>query len=79
MTDATQAGADQTMVVEVSDTTVTEALHDLIETWFQRHFHNSVISRDTQTFNHVRGAVDDLKSSLSASMLTVSNFSFRPE
>lgn len=31
-----------------------------IEAWFADHFHNSVVSRNTDVFNHVRAAKDDL-------------------
>lgn len=33
----------------------------LIEKWFIEHFHGSPHMRDTEAFNHVRAAVDDLK------------------
>ena len=35
-----------------------------IERWFAEHFHGSPHMRDTETFNHVRRAVDDLKRQL---------------
>ncbi|KVP76924.1 hypothetical protein WJ94_16065 [Burkholderia ubonensis] len=38
----------------------------LIEAWFRANFHDSIVSRDTATFNHVRGAVDALKKELAA-------------
>lgn len=31
-----------------------------IERWFADHFHNSVISRNTDAYNHVLAAKDDL-------------------
>jgi hypothetical protein len=37
------------------------ALAAEIDAWFASHFHNSVVSRDTEVFNHVRAAVDELK------------------
>jgi hypothetical protein len=33
----------------------------LIDAWVVEHFHGSIVSRDTQIFNHVRAAVEDLK------------------
>lgn len=39
-----------------------------IDAWFATHFHNSVVSRDTETYNHVRAAVDDLKVRLAHSV-----------
>lgn len=38
----------------------------LIEAWFRANFHDSIVSRDTATFNHVRAAVDTLKKELAA-------------
>lgn len=38
----------------------------LIEAWFRANFHDSIVSRDTATFNHVRAAVDALKKELAA-------------
>ncbi|KVG33867.1 hypothetical protein [Burkholderia diffusa] len=38
----------------------------LIEAWFRASFHDSIVSRDTATFNHVRAAVDALKKELAA-------------
>ena len=36
--------------------------HDaMIERWFAAHFHGAPQMRDTDAFNHVRRAVDDLK------------------
>ncbi|WP_213308180.1 hypothetical protein [Paraburkholderia sacchari] len=35
-----------------------------IEAWFRANFHDSIVSRDTAVFNHVRGAVDALKKQL---------------
>ena len=32
-----------------------------IERWFVERMHNSPVSRDTEIYNHVRAAVDDLK------------------
>ena len=34
---------------------------ETIEKWFAAHFHGQPAMRDTETFNHVRRAVDDLK------------------
>lgn len=34
---------------------------ETIEAWFAEHFHGSPHMRDTEAFNHVRRAVDDLK------------------
>ena len=31
-----------------------------IERWFVERMHNSPVSRDTEIYNHVRAAVDDL-------------------
>lgn len=42
------------------------ALDALIEAWFRANFHDSIVSRDTATFNHVRAAVDALKKELAA-------------
>lgn len=39
----------------------THPLHDLIDQWFVRHIHNSVVARDTETFNYVHAAKEDLK------------------
>ncbi|KVQ87352.1 hypothetical protein WK09_20155 [Burkholderia ubonensis] len=38
----------------------------LVEAWFRANFHDSIVSRDTAVFNHVRGAVDALKKELAA-------------
>lgn len=38
----------------------------LIEAWFRANFHDSIVSRDTATFNHVRAAVDALKKEFAA-------------
>ncbi|MDN7456595.1 hypothetical protein [Burkholderia cenocepacia] len=38
----------------------------LIEAWFRANFHDSIVSRDTATFNHVRAAVDALKKEIAA-------------
>ncbi|WP_048992717.1 MULTISPECIES: hypothetical protein [Burkholderia cepacia complex] len=38
----------------------------LIEAWFRANFHDSIVSRDTATFNQVRAAVDALKKELAA-------------
>ncbi|MCQ8220699.1 hypothetical protein NQH47_05395 [Burkholderia pseudomallei] len=38
----------------------------LIEAWFRAIFHDSIVSRDTATFHHVRAAVDALKKQLAA-------------
>lgn len=50
-------------------TTTLEAreLDVVVETWFASHFHNSVISQDTEFFNRLRTAIDDLKSRLADS------------
>lgn len=37
---------------------------ETIERWFAAHFHGQPAMRDTETFNHVRRAVDDLKQRL---------------
>lgn len=36
----------------------------LVERWFAKSFHGSPHMRDTDTFNHVRRAVDELKTLL---------------
>jgi hypothetical protein len=41
--------------------TVPHPMDSLIDGWFARSFHNSVVSRDTETFNHVYAAKEDLK------------------
>lgn len=41
-----------------------EALAAEIEAWFVRSFHDSVVSRHTDAFNHVRASVDALKKQL---------------
>lgn len=46
---------------------VPSELDALVETWFASHFHNSVISQDTEFFNRLRTAIDDLKSRLADS------------
>jgi hypothetical protein len=33
----------------------------LIDAWFATHFSNSIVSRDTETFNLVHAAKEDLK------------------
>ncbi len=38
----------------------------LLEAWFRANFHDSLVSRDTATFNYVRAAVDTLKKELAA-------------
>lgn len=35
-----------------------------LEIWFADHFHGHPAMRDTEAFNHVRHAVDDLKQRL---------------
>ena len=37
-----------------------------IDAWFAEHFHGHHAMRDTETFNHVRRAVDELKQRLDA-------------
>lgn len=32
-----------------------------IDAWFARHFHNSPVSRDSELYNHVHAAKEDLK------------------
>jgi hypothetical protein len=39
-------------------------LSSLIDAWFAEHFHGHPSLRDTETFNHIRRAVDDLKQRL---------------
>lgn len=39
---------------------------EAVESWFVEQIHNSPVSRDTATFNHVRQAVDELKKRLGA-------------
>lgn len=41
-------------------------LDELLDAWFNETMHNSPVSRDTAIFNHVRGAVNDLKRRLSS-------------
>ncbi|RQZ08901.1 hypothetical protein DF105_00935 [Burkholderia stagnalis] len=41
-----------------------------IEAWFRANFHDSIVSRDTAVFNHVRAAVDALKAELAAESAT---------
>jgi hypothetical protein len=43
-----------------------KALVDTLEEWFAAHFHGHPAMRDTEAYNHVRRAVDDLKSRLEA-------------
>lgn len=38
-----------------------KVLVDHIDAWFAEHFHGHPAMRDTDAFNHVRSAVDDLK------------------
>lgn len=47
--DTTQAPAPKPAAVET------------IEKWFVEHFHGSIVSRDTEVYNHVHKAVEDLK------------------
>lgn len=39
-----------------------------IDAWFVDLIHNSPVSRDTEVFNHVRRAVDELKRRLTEEM-----------
>jgi len=36
-----------------------------VDAWFAKHFSNSIVSRDTEIFNHVHAAKEDLKRLLS--------------
>ncbi|CAJ2906013.1 hypothetical protein [Burkholderia pseudomallei] len=59
-----------TLAVELAPAPAAPALDArtdaLIEAWFRANFHDSIVSRDTATFNHVRAAVDALKKQLAA-------------
>ncbi|WP_155633920.1 hypothetical protein [Burkholderia cepacia] len=59
-----------TLAVDLSPAPAAAALDArtdaLIESWFRANFHDSIVSRDTETFNHVRAAVDALKKELAA-------------
>jgi hypothetical protein len=55
------ASDDAAPAASASDESAPHPLHAEIEAWFASHFHNSIVARDTETFNHVRAAVDDLK------------------
>jgi hypothetical protein len=37
---------------------------DVVEAWFARTFQDSVVSRNTEIYNFVRAAVNDLKTEL---------------
>lgn len=37
----------------------------VVEDWFLENIHNSPVSRNTEAFNHLRAALDDLKRRLS--------------
>lgn len=36
-------------------------MDEIIDAWFAEHFSNSIVSRDTETFNHVHAAKEELK------------------
>ncbi|HHT8992766.1 TPA: hypothetical protein ACT5B2_003810 [Burkholderia cenocepacia] len=59
-----------TLAVELAPAPAAAALDArtdaLIEAWFRANFHDSIVSRDTATFNHVRAAVDALKKEIAA-------------
>jgi hypothetical protein len=44
------------------------ATDDLVEKWFVEHFHGSIVATNTQMYNHVRSAVDELKKRLSPTL-----------
>lgn len=39
-------------------------VHQIVEAWFLEKVPNSPVSQNTQAFNHVRAAVNDLKARL---------------
>ena len=43
-----------------------KTVSEQLEAWFAEHFHGHPAMRDTEAYNHVRRAVDDLKSRLEA-------------
>ncbi len=54
------------MVEKTFEKTEAEALKapttaEAIDKWFVESFHGSVVAHDTETFNYVRRAVDELK------------------
>lgn len=65
----TSTATTETPAQEVEQTVeaaVLQPLNEKIEAWFRAKFYGSVVSRDTEVFNYVRSAVDDLKKSLAA-------------
>lgn len=38
--------------------------NQIVEEWFREQMTNSCVSRDTEVYNHVRKAVDELKDKL---------------
>lgn len=56
-------GEIQTM--DANDDKNLDTVNDRIERWFREEFHREPIATNTEHFNHVRRAVDRLKSVLS--------------
>jgi hypothetical protein len=64
MDDPAAIAAIAEAVVAAADAPASAAphpLHAAIDAWFASHFHNSPISRDSELYNHVHAAVQDLK------------------
>jgi hypothetical protein len=57
--DHDDVGAD--LAREASTHAAAHPLHAIVDDWFASHFHNSVVSRDTEIHNHLHAAVQDLK------------------
>lgn len=57
--------AGETPTSTATATPPSPRLDDIIETWFREHFHREPIATNTQHFNFVRTAVDNLKRRLS--------------
>lgn len=43
----------------------TESIVTIIENWFATHFHNSKAAQDTEIYNQLHAAKEDLKQQLS--------------
>ncbi len=43
------------------DALTTSRFHELVDAWFVKWFHGASVMRDTEAFNHVVRAKDDLK------------------
>ena len=64
MTEEIEPGVPAPEQAPASETSAISPLDAAIEAWFVEQIHNSPVSRATDAFNHVRSAVDDLKTRL---------------